>query len=57
MHVNRWVSTCYRSSIRICDYFVVVVLLFFCFFLGGGCWIIGINIQQLPIQTNVISVV
>ena len=27
------------------------------FFLGGGgCWIIGINIQQLPIQTNVMGV-
>ena len=51
MQCNRWVPTCYRSSIRICDYFVVVVLYFL-----GGCWIIGINIKQLPIQTNVISV-
>ena len=31
------------------------VTIFF-FFGGGGCWIIGINIQQLPIQTNVMGV-
>ena len=52
MQCNRWVPTCYRSSIRICDN----IFFFYFFFGGGGCWVIGINIQQLPIQTNVMGV-